>query len=359
MNIAWQLATAVLLTCTACASSPPRAPTSDHDPVVVRLGGEVFATGWNVVVVADDEAAATRGRALGPAVQAAFARVGHAVSAWDAHSDITVFNATSSTSPQPVSPVTAALVTVALDVAERTDGAFDPTLGPLLDVWGLSARTKGSVDAPPSSSSVAAARARTGPVLLHVVGDALQKDRVDVVVDLTAIGDGAAAAAALAVVRDAGFANVLVDVGGEIAACGHGASGPWRVGVDAPVDDTHAGAGAAIALLQGTSTASGCRALSTSGDGRAASRSDRSRAGHILDPRTGAPADHDLVACTIVADDVVVADALSTACMVLGEDGTRAVLPRFAGAEALFVRAPRDDDGALVTTTTTAFPLLR
>ena len=324
----------------------------------VQLDGEIFATTWHVTVVAADAEAAARARALAPRLQEAFSGVGRALSAWDPQSELSVFNRAASTSPQPVSPATARLVSLALDVAARTDGAFDPTLGPLLSLWGFSAATKGTVTTPPSPDAIAAARARTGPSFLQVDGLMLQKQREDLVVDLTAIGDGAAAAAGAAVVRDAGFVDVLVDVGGEIAACGHGPAGPWRVGIDAPSNDPLA-AGAVVAVAALDAGAGGCRALSTSGSTREAWSAGARRYPHILDPRSGTPIDHDLVSCTIVVDDVVVADALSTACMVLGEAGTRAVLPRFAGASAFFVRAPKDDDRALVTSTSEGFPTAR
>ena len=95
--------------------------------------------------------------------------------------------------------------------------------------------------------------------------------------------------------------------------------------------------------------------MSTSGTYREAWSSDGRRYSHIIDPNTGAPVAHDLVSCTIVGADVVVADALSTACIVMGEARTRAMLAAGAdGYEALFIHAPTATTFA--TTTTATFP---
>jgi thiamine biosynthesis lipoprotein len=213
------------------------------------------------------------------------------------------------------------------------------------------------VTAPPSVEAIAAARARTGMNLLHVTNGGVQKDREDVVVDVTAVGDGAGAAAVLRGLNERGFKDVLVDVAGEVAASGQGLEGAWKVGVNVPSPGAAPDDVERVVFLE---TGTGTRALSTSGTYRealsvpAGSGAEGKRYPHILDPKTGAPVTHDLVSCTVIADDVVRADALSTACVVLGEEGTRAILDRFPDAEVLFLKAKPDQTFA--SSTTKGFP---
>ncbi len=142
------------------------------------------------------------------------------------------------------------------------------------------------------------------------------------VVDATSITDAAAAEAVLRALKNAGVRDVLVNVAGEVTV-----AGDWNVAVEAPSALTSPIAIADVALSS--------QALSTSAVARAR---------HIIDPRTRAPAVTSLVSCTVVGDDVVIADAWSTACIVLGEAETRALLP--AGYQALFV----DVDGRITQT---------
>lgn len=337
----------------AAAAAPPPPSTAVVFPTAVKLSGEIFASNWNITLIARDAAAAARARSVEPLVEAALREVGRQLSLWEPESELARFNRTVWKKEVSVTPGLHALLATSLQVGKDTDGAFDITLGPLLDLWGFSAAQKGKVTAPPVAADVALARARTGLSLIRLGDGSLIKERSDVVVDLTAIGDGAAAAAVMAVLRERGFTDVLVDVAGEVVVSGAGLAGPWRVGVNVPAEDAAPDAvERTVALMPAPG---GVRALSTSGTYREAFSKDGTRYPHILDPRTAAPVTHNLVSCTIVADDVVVADALSTACVVLGVEGTRKVLPRFPGASALFLTA--DAAGStFAASTTEGFP---
>lgn len=343
--------------CAACNPPPattttkPAAPTL---PTSVRLTGEIFASDWQVTIVARDASTLARTRTLQPAIEAALKEVDRELSLWNRDSELARFNRIAWTKTLPLSPTLMALIETALRVGRDTDGAFDITLGPVLDVWGFSPATKGKVTAPPTAEQIAAARAKTGLSLLHPGEGGLQKDQADAVVDLTAIGDGAAAAAVATVLVERGFGDFLVDVAGEVVVSGHGLKGPWKVGVNVPNEDAAADAVEQTVVVDTTGTA--LRALSTSGTYREAFTADGKRYPHILDPRTAAPVTHDLVSCTVVGPDVVVADALSTACVVLGVDGTKAVLPRFAGYSALFLTA--QPDKTFAATVSEGFPAL-
>jgi thiamine biosynthesis lipoprotein len=358
-----------LLLTAACSPPPPPGLASGAAPVAmssptdqpstsVTLAGDIFASRWSVTVVAATAEAAARARALAPLIQASLVEVEGLLSSWRADSEVSRFTRTKSTAPVGVSAATAEVVAACVDISARTDGAFDVTVGPLLDLWGFSPGTKGTVTSPPSAESVEAARARLGWRRLHVVrgtgpgiGATLQKDDPSLSVDVTAVTDGFAADVVARLLRQHGFERFLVDVAGEVVVAGHGPRGPWRVGINTPSPDAADDDSVRqVALVPGGGAT---LALSTSGTYREAWSDHGTRVSHILNPATGAPVTHALVSCTIVGADVVVADALSTACVVLGEASTRAILGRFVGYEALFITAAGK---RFVVTTSASFP---
>lgn len=350
--VACALAAGVFAACPAPPPPPPPAPPAQTYPMAVKLRGEIFASTWAVTIIAPDAATALRAKTVEPVVQATLLEVERQISSWKRDSELAKFNRTVWAKPLPQSAGLLTLTKTALAVGRDTDGAFDITIGPLLDLWGFSPATKGTVKEPPSAAAIAAAKAKTGLKLIHVVDGGLKKDREDLTIDLTAIGDGAAAAAVMTAVAERGFDHVLVDVAGEVVVRGAGLAAPWKVGVNTPKADADPSSTAALLTLAPAPGAT--LALSTSGTYREAFTAGGVRYAHILDPRTGAPVTHNLVSCSVVGADVVIADALSTACVVLGVDGTKAVLPRFAGYEVLFLS--EGEGGAIVEERTAGFP---
>jgi thiamine biosynthesis lipoprotein len=311
------------------------------------LEGDIFASRWRVVLPEHLDARATD--ALRLDVERALLDVEGHLSSWAKEgrpaSDVTRCNASPAHAPCPVAAETADVVKKSLDVAEGTDGAFDITVGPLLELWGFTPTTKGKAVLPPSPAALAAALRRVDRASLHVEGGArpaLVRGREDVVVDVTAVTDGAAAAAIARLLRARGLAHFLVDVAGEVvvsgSADGREVGAPWRVGLsdarrhaDESPDD--ADVAADVVSLGGDGA---LHALSTSGSTRDTRDVGGRTVSHIVDPRTGEPVVTELVSCTVVGPDIVVADALSTACLVLGREGTEAALSRFPGTAALY-----------------------
>lgn len=358
MRAAFSLVVVVVAAVCACDPPPPPAPVKPPPPTLpqkVALSGEIFASEWNVTLIARDAATLAKTKTQQAWIGAALVEVDRQLSLWNRDSELARFNRIAWTKTLPLSPQLMSLIRTSLDVGRDTDGAFDITLGPVLDVWGFSPATKGKVTTAPTPEAIAAARAKTGLSLLHPGEGGLQKDKADAVVDLTAIGDGAAAAVIANGLLERGFTDFLVDVAGEVVVAGRGLEGPWRVGVNVPKEDAAPDAVEKTVTLE---TAAGTsRALSTSGTYREAFTADGRRYAHIIDPRTAAPVTHDLVSCTVIGPDVVVADALSTACVVLGVDGTKKVLPKFDGYSVLFLTAQADQTFA--ATTTDGFPALK
>jgi thiamine biosynthesis lipoprotein len=351
----------VFITALAACAPPPAAPRTPHKPAavvgptVVTLDGEAFSSRWHIALVANTAAEQAKADTMRPVIDAAIAEVDRQVSSWNPNSEVSRFSTARHLHPLSASAGTLQIVGIALDTAARTHGAFDPTIGPLLDLWGFSPSTKGTITAPPTVEAITAAKQRVGFGHVRIDGGLLIKDRADTTLDVTALGDGAAAFAIARSLQERGFGNFLVDVAGEVVVAGPGHDGkPWRVGINTP----HADAAATDAVQQAALTPSGNAliALSTSGTYRDTWSSDGTRYTHIIDPTTGAPVTHTLVSCTIVGPDIVVADALSTACIVMGKARTETALPAFAGYEALFIEQTAPTTFA--TSHTTGFPPL-
>lgn len=246
-------------------------------------------------------------------IDARLAGLNRQMSTWLPDSEISRFNRHASAEPFPVSADFAAVTRAALELASATGGAFDPTLDPLIELWGFGSQGPTQT---PSADALADAKAAVGHPLVRVESNALAKSRAEVHLNLNAIAKGYGADAVLALFTAQGLTNVFVEVGGEVACLGHNLSGtPWRIGVDVPRPDLPPGERFAAILSVdrgGVATSGDYRNFIT--DATGAMRS------HILDPATGEPAVTDLAAVTVIADTCMEADGLATALFVMGSD---------------------------------------
>ena len=234
-------------------------------------------------------------------------------------SELTRLNATAAQGWQNVSPDLFALLLHARGLAARTNGAFDCASNALTRAWGFLER-RGRT---PADDALAAARERSGLGLVEFdeEGRRVRFLRPGVELNLGAIGKGWALDRALGELRLAGVPSVLVH-GGQSSVRARGVQGPalpgrrgWQVGLRHPLRPAERLA--AITLDD--------RALGTSGSGTQFFVDRGRKLGHILDPRTGLPAEAGVISATVIAPEAADADALSTALYVLGADGLASV----------------------------------
>lgn len=257
----------------------------------------------------------TRLKALRADVDRALDEVNRQMSTYRADSEISAFNRAAPDSPVPVSAAFAEVCALAMDIASASGGAFDPTIGPLVRLWGFGPTP--AVIEMPNAESIAAARARVGYTNVLVgPGPTLLKRMPDVELDLGAIAKGYGVDAAARVLTEAGVTDFFVEVGGEVLAHGTNPRGePWRIGVDRP--DYDAVPGAHLEAILALSNA----AVATSGDYRNYWIDDQDRVrAHIIDPATGEPVAHALASVSVVASNCTLADALATTLFVLGPE---------------------------------------
>lgn len=309
---------------------------------IEQLGGSTMGTSYHVELAIPDGTPFARER-LEAEVAAILAQLDRELSTWRPDSDLSRFNAARTTAWFPVAADVAIVVAEAQRISALTGGAFDVTVGPLVNAWGFGPVKKpGAV---PSAAEIEAAKRAIGFRKLHVrlAPPALRKDDPAMFVDVDAIGPGLAIDRIAALLAREGHSDYLVELGGEVLSRGRKPDGGrWKIGIDDPLAKPRALI--AAAEIDG-------EALSTAGDYRAYFDADGHRYSHILDPRTGRPITHALTSVSVVAPTALSANGWDTALMVMGPEDALA-LAKAQGLAALFViRTPR----GLRTETTPGF----
>lgn len=254
------------------------------------------------------------------------------MSHYQPESELSRFNRAPVDEPFPVSRDLADVLRLAGEVHRRSEGAFDPTLGPVIKLWGFGEGTEARHT--PDEASLRAALQQVGFAKLRVTPDnRLVKAQSGLQLNLGAIGKGAGVDAMAGVLRARGFTNFYVAISGDVYGAGQNARGlPWQVAISAPMDAWRPG-DPAVTIL-GLSD----RAVSTSGDYQKFFVDAQGlRQCHIFDPRTGHPVRHNLGSVSVVADSSALADALSTTLFVLGQERGLEWIETWTNAAALFV----------------------
>lgn len=228
--------------------------------------------------------------------------------------------------PYQVSPDTYEVLEAAREYSELSDGAFDFTIAPLVSLWNI-----GSEDAAvPPEEEIAAAVAKIDYTHVSFESDnRVYLEEPGMGVDVGAIAKGYAADQAARILLEAGIEHALLDFGGNILTIGRKPDGSlWRIGIQHPEESRNSYLG----ILTGED-----EAVVTSGPYERYFMQDGVRYHHILDRRTGYPVRNGLLSATIVAEESMQADALSTATFVLGFENARELIEGIDGVEAIFV----------------------
>ena len=289
---------------------------------VVSLAGEALGTTWSVKAV-------TRlsERDLHSIIEPCLSLVVAQMSQWEPRSELSRFNAAPAGSRHRLSREFFHVVQSALQLARDTDGAYDPTIGALTELWGFGASPR-RADMP-DETAIEAALQSCGWQRLSV--DATQRSVVQpggLQIDLSSIGKGFAVDLVSQTLLRRGIADHLVEIGGELRGSGTKPDhSPWWVAIEGSED--------LVVALHGLS-------IATSGDARRYIKRDGVRLSHTLDPRSGRPISDRLASVTVLAPSCMRADAIATALLVLGlEQGFR-----FAVGEAIAARfVTRTEEG--------------
>lgn len=273
-------------------------------------------------------------------VEAILADLDKQLSTYRSDSDVERFNALPGGACEPMPQAVRELVAAGDQLSADSDGAFDLTLEPLLNLWGFG--PQGRSERVPSEEEIAEARALTGHRHLRIEGDQLCKS-VALQLDFNSIAAGYAVDLVIDRLKELGVRSYLVEITGELKAEGRKPDGsPWRVAIEAPRDDQRVAQ--KIIELDGMG-------VSTSGDYRNYFELEGRRYSHTLNPLSGRPIEHHLAAVTVIDRSTLRADGLSTALMVLGPEQGLALAERNAIAAFFVVR----EGQGFATTSTKAF----
>jgi len=303
----------------------------DGDGRPYELLGTTMGTSFSVRV--DSEMTREEQARVRSLVEERLDRVSRLMSTYDTTSELSRFNRLASTDPVSVSEELIAVLEVAREVSERSGGALDVTVGPLVEAWGFG--PGGGVNGPirplPTDAQLALLRERVGADLLEIdrAGGTVAKANPETSVDVSAIAKGYAVESVAGALTSLGLGQFLVEVGGELKGVGTRRDGrAWRVGIERP-DDVAPGVWGTVALTD--------EAIATSGDYRNYYEDSGVRYAHIIDPRTGRPIAVRGASVSVVHPNAAFADAWATALTVLGPEEGYAVARR-EGLAALFIR---------------------
>jgi len=287
------------------------------------FAGETQGTTYTVRIVAA-ELTAEKVESAEAAIGETLALVDSLMSTYRPDSQISDFNRSQSTEPFPVAPELIDVLQIAQEVSQASKGAFDVTVGPLVQAWGFG---PAGLPEPPPPETLKRLKSEIDyeDLELDPANRTIRKTRPGITIDLSGVAQGYTVDRLALELDGCGIPNYMIEIGGEVKARGHNARGiPWRIGVEKPVP----GAREIQLVLPISNTA-----VSTSGDYRQYREVGGVRISHTVDPRTGRPIQHTLASVTVVNPSCTLADAYCTAIMVLGpEEGYQLAVDKHLAA---------------------------
>lgn len=194
------------------------------------------------------------------------------------------------------------------EVQEKTNGAFDVTLAPVINAWGWGFKNKEKID----SALIDSLMQFVGRAHFTIQGNTVTKDDSSAMLDFNAIAQGYSADVLANFLKANFIENFMVELGGEVVAQGVNENNEvWRLGIDKPVENAETRELSAVLSLDG-------KALATSGNYRKFYEEDGVKYSHTINPENGYPVRHSLLSASVVADDAMTADAYATCFMVMG-----------------------------------------
>lgn len=313
---------AVALTTVGCST----------EPATLELRGNAMGTGYEIKVVAPGEGSILPLDLVRERIAARLEDIEDRFSTYRENSEISRFNAHSGQGWFSISPEFLEVLRLGIAMSELTGGAFDPTVAPLVELWGFG--TTDRSDRVPPGEAVDRLLSATGHTHLELreAPPAVRRTHTGVQLDLSAVAKGHAVDEIWKLLADAGLSAFTVELGGEVRSRGQRADGrDWSIGIENP---------------DGTSVAEAVplrnAAIATSGDYRNYFDYEGQRYSHIVDPRTGWAVSHDLTAVSVISSTAATADALATALLVLGPEAAL----EFAEREGIAARlVSRTADG--------------
>lgn len=288
------------------------------------LSGPTMGTTWSVKYTGSPDQGVDE---LKEDIEKALEQINQQMSTYQSDSAISRFNRAPAGTVMPLPDDFVTVMKAALALSEQTGGAYDVTVGPLVNLWGFGP-DKGALEKP-TKKAIAKAKDRVGWKKLTLNDDGLLQPG-DVYVDLSSIAKGFGVDKVTHVLKKHDIDNYLVEVGGELRAGGEKPHGqPWRVAVEQPIPGVRE-----VEYIVDLKD----RSVATSGDYRNFFQVDGTLYSHTLDPRTGYPVGHKLASVSVLDETAMMADGLATVMTVLGPEEGMAFAKRHELAVLFIVR---------------------
>lgn len=296
----------------------------DKAPQTITLSGKTMGTTYQVKYL-DDGKVQQKSEQIHQGIESILKDVNAKMSTYIPTSELSLFNKNSQTDqPIAISTDLATVITEAIRLNQITEGALDITVGPIVNLWGFGPEKR--VEKAPTAEQIAERKAWVGIEKLALTRQDeqhfLQKAIPQLYVDLSSIAKGFGVDKVAEYVATMGASNYLVEIGGEIRAKGKNAEGKdWQIAIEKPTLDGTRSVSQIIGLKD--------FAMATSGDYRNYFEENGQRFSHEIDPKTCKPIQHNLASITVLADQSMTADGLSTGLYVLGADKALAVAEQY------------------------------
>ncbi|WP_428033310.1 FAD:protein FMN transferase [Amphritea sp.] len=291
-------------------------------PQIVSHQGPTMGTSFTVKWVSADAAVDAE---LPAKIDQLLVDVNNSMSTYQKDSELSRINRMPAGESVTLSAGLAEVLKKALEISHSSGGAFDVTVGPLVNLWGFG--PDGRVIRAPADDEIEQLRQRVGYHYIKLSGKQLNRER-KVYIDLSAIAKGYGVDKIAELLEDEGITAYLVEVGGELRARGNKPDGShWKIAIEAPL----AGERKVQRIIKVKDVG-----IATSGDYRNYFEENGIRFSHTIDPATGKPISHKLASVTVLATDCATADGLATAMMVLGPDLAESYAEQ-QGVEALLI----------------------
>ncbi len=269
------------------------------------------------------------------------AKINDQMSPFQKNSEISNFNNASANETQKISPQFSKVLQLASKLNRITDGAFDPTIAPLIDLWGFGPSEN---EYKPTESQISDALKNTGFENIKIENGNLSKLRNEITLNLSAIAKGYGVDAIANVLHENQITNFLVEIGGEIVTSGKNSAGKnWQIGIEFPaLSETQTETLAGVIEISG-------KACATSGDYHNYKTDENGTVySHILDPRNGRPTRSTLASVTVIANTCAEADGIATALFVMGTENGLKWINENPEFQALFL--DRTESGKIIST---------
>ena len=264
-----------------------------------EINGKTMGTTYSVKIVSDSELNISKNE-----IDNRLNEINKVFSNWDSQSELSLLDSKPSGKWIKVSDELLFVLQESVNIMQQTEGAFDPGIGRLIDIWGFGPKR---VENKPDRKKIKEALQESSLSNLQISNEGIKKD-IDIHINLSAIAKGYAVDEIAQILRNKGIDNFLVEIGGEVVASGKNFDNDWVVGVERPESQ------GAIAITLNNN------AIATSGNYRNFFIWEGEKYNHIIDPTSGLPVKSDLASVSVIHPKTMIADAYATAMMVMGSD---------------------------------------